>query len=146
MDRLQAVRPHRARRNSDAELEPEFVGDTLLAPGWVVTDHFSNELPKVIRQGRAAGSGFPLPEEPERLAVPADQSRRFDDHQGGPPLEESGPEDQSHTSGVGEPARSNLMLLIKGKTCSGDATAMTSGVGKVSSKAGVVILTRLSVH
>ncbi|HWY67749.1 MAG TPA: hypothetical protein VNX88_03740 [Terriglobales bacterium] len=78
---------HRSRRDSDAEFQPEFIGDALLAPGGIVTDHFSNELAEVLWQGRAAGSGFPFPQEPERLAVPADQGRRFDDEESGPPLE-----------------------------------------------------------
>jgi hypothetical protein len=45
--------------------------------------------------------------------MPADQGRRLDDQQGGPPLEESGPEDKSDTSGIREPTRSDLTLLIK---------------------------------
>jgi hypothetical protein len=69
----------------------------------------------VLWKAWAAGSRFPFPEEPERLAVPADQGRRFDEEESRPPLKESGAEDRRDTSGIREPPSADLMFLIKGQ-------------------------------
>jgi hypothetical protein len=48
IDRLQASMPAPFAVRSDAELQPEFAGNTLLAPGWIVTNHFRDELTKIL--------------------------------------------------------------------------------------------------
>ena len=50
--------------------------------------------------------------------MPPDQRRRFDDEQGGLPIEESRPEDQRDTSRIRESVRPDLMFLIEGQLLS----------------------------
>jgi hypothetical protein len=52
-----------ARRDSNAELELEFVGDSGFAPDRVLSRHSEDELSEIIRQpGPATRSGLPPPE------------------------------------------------------------------------------------
>ena len=46
---------HRSRRDLQTELEPQFIGDPLLAPGWVIAGHLSNERLQLSGDARAAG-------------------------------------------------------------------------------------------
>ena len=43
------VRSHRPRRNADAELQPELIGDALFAPGRIVMHHARDHVLKLGR-------------------------------------------------------------------------------------------------
>jgi len=76
--------------------------------------HSDNELADVLGQSRTTGLRLPAPEKLETLAMPADESLEFDDHQGVLPIEQSTPETERETGGVVQSSRLDLPLLIKG--------------------------------
>lgn len=67
---------------------------------------------------RSTRPGLPSPEEPEALAMPADQSVRLDDHQSIFPVEHPRPDDESVASRVRQPLRLHFVFLIKGQLLS----------------------------
>src|SRR5262249_39589811 len=94
------VRSNRPRRNADAELQPELVGDALFAPGRIVMNHAGDHLLKLGRQPRTTdATRLPLPKQSERLAMPTDQRCRLNNEKSGFPLKEAGPADQGEASG-----------------------------------------------
>lgn len=110
--RIWASRLVRAGRNLDAELQQELIADACLYPGWILADHFRDQLAKLTRM-RGALVETPPPAELDAVAVPADQGFWFDDDQGISPMAEPAPKWQAETSRGGRWAWSNLMLLIK---------------------------------
>jgi len=71
---------------------------------------------KLLRstQSRPPSPAFPTPEQPESLAVPADQRFRLDNDQSVPPVEHAGEDKQGRSGRVCKPSRLDLMFLIKG--------------------------------
>src|SRR5215469_18657170 len=102
------VRPYRPRRNADAELQPELIGDALFAPARIVMNHAGDHLLKLGRQPRTTdATRLPLPKQSERLAMPTDQRWRLNNEKSGFPLKEAGPEDQGEASGPAQNGESS---------------------------------------
>lgn len=95
------VLPHGTRRDTYAELEQQFVGNPLLAPQRVLPGYPADERLQVCRDSGPSRVGFPPPEQPDPLAMPADQRRRLSHGQYLPPIEPAGEPDQGHPGGVG---------------------------------------------
>ena len=72
---------------------PQLAGDPILFPGRIPTNYFYNESAEVQRDRTSARLRFPLPKQPERPAMPADQGCGFDQQKNASPNEESRPED-----------------------------------------------------
>ena len=86
---------HGSRRNPDAELQLQLVGDALLAPRRILDGHLSGQSLEVAGQPRSSRRfGLAAPEEPESLTMPSDEGIGFDDHQRHPPMEQ--PTDSGH--------------------------------------------------
>lgn len=100
---------HGSRRNYDAELELQFVCDSLFAPGWILAVQIKNEFSKVPGQRRPATlAGFPAPEYTKRLPVPSDKGLGLDDHETRAPIEESSESEERHSDRPRCPARLNV--------------------------------------
>src|SRR5215831_14374965 len=85
--RIGHVTSNGARGNLNANLQQEFIGDTLFAPSWITSGHFSNELSNTRGPWRtAAGPRFPLPKQPEAFTVPSGQGFLLDDNESFPPI------------------------------------------------------------
>jgi hypothetical protein len=94
------IGPHGVWGNIDTEFHRQFCCDARLPPSRILPCHTDDELADVFRQARPANPRFPLPEQFETVAVPADERLRLDDHQGTPPIEQLRPEHEGETSGV----------------------------------------------
>jgi hypothetical protein len=69
---------NRPRRDTNGELERELIGDSLLAPSWVLFVHLSYQLSDVFRQRRTASiARLRSPEQLECRAMPFDESLRL---------------------------------------------------------------------
>jgi hypothetical protein len=77
------------------------VGDPLLAPRRVVTGHTADEPLQIRRDWGPSRGGFPSPEQPEPLAMPAGQRRRLYHGQCMPPVEPAGEPEQGDSDGIG---------------------------------------------
>ena len=89
------------------------MGDPLLSPGRIFTNHFDNELLEVQRNRWSARSRLPLPKQPERIAMPADQGCGFDNQKSRSPSKEVRPENQPKPSRVRGSPWSNQAFLIE---------------------------------
>ena len=79
---------HAGLTDIDAEFE-QFTVDAWCTPKRIGAAHLPNQLADFFRHRWAPGSAmtdFPGPEQPEALAVSANDGFRFDDHQGRPPI------------------------------------------------------------
>ena len=75
---LRPILSHYARRDAQAELEEQLIGDTFLAPGGVVPCHLGDQGAEVSRQGRPpASAALPPPQQLEAAPMPADHRRRL---------------------------------------------------------------------
>jgi hypothetical protein len=82
--------PNGSRRDLNAELEQEFIGNPFFAPDGILTSDLANEFPHVLGQRQSASlPGFPAPERPERRSMPLNKGFRLDDYEGVSPIEES---------------------------------------------------------
>src|SRR5580658_3208897 len=85
------VLAHGPGRDSDSELDEQFVGDSLLSPGWILPPKSLDDLAQVRRQrGATTSSRLPSPEKPKRVAVPPEKRCRLDGHQSAAPNKKSG--------------------------------------------------------
>ena len=110
------VRSNRPRRNADAQLQPELIGDALFAPGRIVQRHSSDHVLKLGRQPWTTdATRFPLPKQSERLAMPTDQRCRLNKEKSGFPPKEAGPENQREASRIRESSWPDLVLLVEGQ-------------------------------
>ena len=68
----------RSRRNANAELQLEFIGDALFTPSWIFAGHPSDERADVFWKLRSASATtLPLPEFAERRPVPPQEGFGF---------------------------------------------------------------------
>ena len=74
---VQHVCTHGSRRDLQAQLEQELVGDALLAPRRVLQGHASHERLQVLGQRRSTGLRFAVPKAAEALTMPTDTRLRF---------------------------------------------------------------------
>ena len=110
------VRSSRPRRNADAELQPEFIGDVLFTPGRIVMNHSRDHLLKLGRQpGTTDATRLPLPRQSEHLAMPTDQRGRLNNQKSGFPLKEARPEDQGKASRIRQSSWPDLVFLVEGQ-------------------------------
>ena len=110
------VRSNRPRRNADAKLQPELIGDALFAPGRIVKHHSRDHLLKLGRQPRTTdATRLPLPKQSERVAMPTDQRCRLNNEKSGFPLKEARPEDQRQASRIRKSSWPDLVLLVEGQ-------------------------------
>src|SRR5260370_42541471 len=83
------VLAHAGLADIDAEFE-QFAGDAGRAPKRILAAHLANQLADFFRHRWApwlAMTDFPRPEQPEALAVPANDGFQLFDHQGRLPLD-----------------------------------------------------------
>jgi hypothetical protein len=83
-----------AGRDTDPELQDEFCGNPLLAPGDVIPSHASDHPLAFPREPRPAGGRPPAPEQPDSLAGPAEQRGRLNDEARLPPSEAAREQDE----------------------------------------------------
>src|SRR4030095_7843066 len=106
------VLPHSSWRNPDPEFQFQLVGNSLLAPGDVVSCHSSAPLPKILWQPWSSRRlGLLAPEEPESFALPTDERIWLDIHQRIAPLEHSPQGRHRPASRIVGPPRFDLTLL-----------------------------------
>ena len=82
------VLAHAGLADIDAEFE-QFAVDAGRAPERILAAHLPNQLADFFRHRWATGlamTNFPGPEQPEALAVPANDGFRLDDDQGRSPI------------------------------------------------------------
>ncbi len=114
---------HRNLADLDSQLE-QFTVDARGAPQRVVPAHSPDQIPHLRGHRRSSfpsRSGFPTPEQPKTLAVPANDGLRFDDDDGihatGPQAIEPHPEEPVDPAqpGQGRPfALEHQQLMAKG--------------------------------
>lgn len=75
------IRADSSRRDPQAELEEQFVGNTPLTPRGVVTSHMMNERLQVRWDRGPSGLGFPALQQTTSLVAPAGKGRGVDDSQ-----------------------------------------------------------------
>ena len=81
---------HRARGNSDSQLQFQLVGDVLLAPSGILSRHLPNQLLEVLGHGGSSHRfGLPAPEQAEPSAMPSDQRIRLHHHERVAPVKQS---------------------------------------------------------
>jgi hypothetical protein len=72
------VLSYRARRDLNAELQLQFLGDSFLTPGRSPNCHLPDQLPQVLGKARSSRwPGFPSPKQAKSLPVPPDERIRF---------------------------------------------------------------------
>lgn len=81
------VPPDRPRRDPEAELGEQLVGDALLSPQGVLAAHLSDPPSKIRWNGRSSWPGLPPPEEPEAFALPTDQGLGSDHDESASPVQ-----------------------------------------------------------
>jgi hypothetical protein len=107
------VLPDGPWRHAQAQLQQELIRNALLAPGQVVVGHLPDERLEVRREPRSSDVGFPPPEEPEPLPMPADERRRLDSGQGWPPIAPASEPDERETRGIGGTSGFDITFLIQ---------------------------------
>jgi hypothetical protein len=111
------VAPNRPRRNPNSDVQQQFIGDALLAPGWIVDGHFGDQFLQGGGNMRpVTRPRFPFPKETESLAMPADQSIRFDDGEAIVPVKETGQSGQRKPNRVCGPPRFCFSRDIKSES------------------------------
>jgi hypothetical protein len=82
----------------------------------ILCGHLSDESPQVPRQGRSANRpGFPAPEKPKSLAVPAQERFGLDVHQGTTPKENAAQDHHDQPSRIIGSASPHIPLLEQGE-------------------------------
>src|SRR4030095_1574104 len=105
------VLSHSTWRNPDPEFQFQLVGNSLLAPGDVVSCHLSDQLPKILWQAWSSRRlRLPAPEKPESFALPTDERIWLDIHQRIAPLEHSPQGRHRPASCIGRAPRFDLTL------------------------------------
>jgi len=84
------------RRELDAELQQQFVGDALLVPAGSLVGHAPNEVLQLSWNGRSTRAALQTPQQLPGAAVTAKQRLRANDHQGAAPIEEPGQQHQTN--------------------------------------------------
>ena len=103
----------RARRDLQAELEPQFVGNTPLTPGEIVARHLPDEPLQLHRDWGPSGLGFPEPPQTTSLATPAGKSLGLNDGQGWLPVEPAGQSDQGEARSVSRTLGFDVARLVE---------------------------------
>src|SRR5450755_4037803 len=71
--RFGQIFPDGARRHAQAEFHQQLVGNSLLAPGWILARHPTDQMLEVGRNLRAASLAHVTPEQLVALALPTDK-------------------------------------------------------------------------
>src|SRR2546427_3925645 len=112
--RLRHVAPNSARRNLNANLQQEFIGNPFLSPCQIICCHFVDQLAHLDGNPRSATRPrFPFPKQTEPFAMPTDERVGFDDREGIPPIEKAGEPSQRKAIGVGGLSRFCFSLGIE---------------------------------
>ena len=98
--RLGHVLANGMRRNPDGDLEQEFIGDALLAPGRVLPGHASNQWAECQRNGRVAWARLVAPQHAPSGAVPTDYRFRANDDQARAPIAQPGQQGEAHAASM----------------------------------------------
>lgn len=104
---------HGARRDAKAELDEEFRGNPLLAPGGVAPRHHGDQSLEIRREARPSRTRPPAPEQAKGFTVPLEEGRGLDDRQGLAPGETSGQQYQSQPSLVRCASGLHLPLAVE---------------------------------
>ncbi len=102
-----------ARRDPQAELQEQFRGDPFLASDRIATRHSRNQALQIRREAGPSGSGLPAPEEPDGLAVPAEERRGLDERERLAPGKAPGQQDQREPHGIRGASGLHLSLPVQ---------------------------------
>ena len=97
VQRLGCLRVHGARRDPQAQLEPQFIGDAPLALREVLTRHLPDARWQLHWDRGPSRGRCAVPEQSEPLAPPPHEGLGLDDSQHGPSLAPPGQPHQSDT-------------------------------------------------
>jgi len=90
---------HRLRRNKDAQLETQFIGDLFFTPDWVLTSHLPDQFPHILWQcWTPTLSRLSSPKHLECRSVPFDKRLGFDHDERVVPVEKLGECDHRQAS------------------------------------------------
>ena len=105
------ILPYSSRRDAEAQLELELVGDAFLAPSWVIPGDLLDHFLEILRQRRTTlSSRLPAPPSTERGPMPFEERVWLDDYQGVAPSEEPGQREHSKPKGPRRSRRFGLPL------------------------------------
>lgn len=100
----------------NGQLELQLIGDASLSPGRILCGHLADESAQILGDLRSAnGPGLPAPEEPESLAVPAEEGIGLDVHQGAMSREHAPQNNHNQARGIVGPVWLHLTLLEQGE-------------------------------
>ena len=105
----------RARRDPQAQLEPQFIGDAPLTPREVGARHLPDEDLQLHWDRRPSRGRCAVPEQSKPLAPPPVERCRLHHHQSRLGVEPLRQPDQDETSGVAGASWLDIMLLIEGE-------------------------------
>jgi hypothetical protein len=106
---------HRARRDLQAELEPQFVGNTALAPCEIVARHLPDKGLQLHWDRGASRVRCAVPEQSGPLVPPPFERFRLHHHESWVTVEPLRQPDQDETSGVAGASWLDVVLLIEGE-------------------------------
>jgi len=110
---LRHVLAHRPRRDPQAELQQQFIGDAFFAPDWVLGRHAPDQPTQFQRDRRPSRSRFDAPEQAPASSVPADQRLGPNHDRGLAPIEEPGKQRQRHSRRSVNAPRLDAALLVQ---------------------------------
>src|SRR5919201_4692963 len=100
IERLGQILADGARRDLHTELEPQFIGNALLAPCQVVTSHLADKSLRCHREGWASRTRCAAPQSSEPLALPSFERFRMHQRQSRSPVKPLRQPDQGQTGGI----------------------------------------------
>ena len=106
------VFPDSPWRDPQAQLQQEFIGNTLLTPRGVVMRHLADERLQVRRNAGPSRAGFPAPEQAESLAMPAGNVAGVTIVRLAP-VEPAAEPDEGKARGIGGAPRRDVSFLIQ---------------------------------
>src|SRR5215813_14245095 len=115
LQRAGHILPHGSRRDTQAELEQQFVRNALLAPGRIVMRHATDERLQVRRERGAPWLRLPAPEQTKSLAMPLEKGLRLDDSEDLAPIEPVTEPDQHKAGRRGGTSWRLLAFLVEGE-------------------------------
>jgi hypothetical protein len=103
----------RARRDLQAEFEPQFVGDAPLAPGEVLTRHLADESLQLRWDRRPSRTRRPWSEQLESLAPPPRERFRLHHHESPVPVKPPRQPEQGDPGGMTGLSWLDVVFLVK---------------------------------
>jgi|SRR5579863_1290781 len=106
---------HSARRNIEADLQRQFIGDALFSPRHVLFDQALDELANVLGKRWPAALRLPTPVQLEPFAMPANERACLNHRERRFPVEETRPKKEGQAGSIGQSPWSDLVFLVVGE-------------------------------